>query len=388
MPGLFQQPAKPRLWRGETVGRPLTKVGTASARGNPDDHVQLGREFQAFAAEYREASPLYERLAEGASRDPEVLALASRTQPGQPAAHLLLAAVHLLLLRGEHHPLARFYPTVTGTEVPAEDPYPAFRAFCLEHAETIKRIVAEGLVQTNEPRRCSALVPALQFIAQSTRGRPLALIEIGASAGLNLLLDRYGYDYGSGLRCGDPASPVQISCQLRGTRRPPIPDPSRSLFPLAARIGIDVAPVDVRDHEQALWLQALVWPDEKGRADLLDQALELARADPPRVLGGDALERLPEALAAVGPQALPCVVDFFTLQQLEPEARARLTDLLAGWADESGRQLFHVSIEGGPQHGPPQLKLASTTDGLNPEAARLLAHCDRHGAWLEWLAGG
>src|SRR5919199_6190723 len=97
----------------------------------PGEYGELRRQFQEFAAEYRGASPLYERLAEGASRDPEVLALASRTQPGQPAAHLLLAAVHLLLLRGEHHPLARFYPTVTGTQVPTEDPYPAFRAFCL-----------------------------------------------------------------------------------------------------------------------------------------------------------------------------------------------------------------------------------------------------------------
>ena len=75
-----------------------------------------------------------------------------------------------------------------------------------------------------------------------------------------------------------------------------------------------------------------------------------------------------------------------TLQQLEPEARARLTDLLAGWAGQSRRRLFHLNAEGGPSHGPPQLRLAPAEEGLAPEAAHVLAHGDHHGAWLEWLA--
>ena len=78
---------------------------------------------------------------------------------------------------------------------------------------------------------------------------------------------------------------------------------------LASGIGLDVAPVDVRAAQQALWLRALVWPDEVGRAELLDRALELARADPPCVLAEDGLERLPEVLAGVTSGAVPCVAD-------------------------------------------------------------------------------
>ena len=155
---------------------------------------------------------------------------------------------------------------------------------------------------------------------------------------------------------------------------------------LASGIGLDVAPVDVRAAQQALWLRALVWLDEVGRAELLDRALELARADPPCVLAGDGLERLPEVLAGVASGAVPCVIDFFTLQQLKPEARARLTDLLAGGDGQSRRQLLHLNVKGGPSHGPPQLRLASAEEGLAPEAAHVLAHGDHHGAWLEWLA--
>ena len=347
--------------------------------------TSMGRHFREFAAEYHGASPLYERLAHGVARDPEIQVLAAHAQAGQPAAHLLFAAVHLLLLRGTSHPLARFYPTVVGpAPAPRQDPYPSFRAFCLEHEAAIRKVVSTGLVQTNEPRRCSTLLPALQLLTVRTT-RPLALIETGASAGLNLLVDRYGYDYHTAGRCGDPSSPVQIECEVRGPHRPPLPERGSPLPVIASRVGLDIAPVDVRDAEQRLWLRAFVWPDERGRAETLERALELAQAEPPRVLAGDAAERLPEALATTAADAVVCLIDFFTLQQVEPEHRQRLTSALDNWATESRREAFHLSVEGGPRNGPPQLRLASSKQGLDADAGHVLGQCDRHGAWLEWL---
>ena len=103
---------------------------------------------------------------------------------------LLLAAVHYLLLCGVDHALGAFYPSVAHlASVPPGDPVPAFRAFCRDHREALLNLVSTGLVQTNEPRRCTVLLPAFATVARLAGGAPLALIEVGASAGLNLLFD-------------------------------------------------------------------------------------------------------------------------------------------------------------------------------------------------------
>jgi hypothetical protein len=188
--------------------------------------------FERFAEqECRGVSPLYERLSLGIAADPELLALAAHAGAGQPAPNLLLAAVHFLLLKGARHALSAHYPSVRrpsarGAPAPLDElgePYPAFRSFCDEHAATLQHLISTRLVQTNEVRRSACLLPAFGLVARRGGDRPLALVEIGASAGLNLLWDRYGYDYGQGRRYGDPHSPVQISCTPRGTSLRPFP---------------------------------------------------------------------------------------------------------------------------------------------------------------------
>jgi hypothetical protein len=233
------------------------------------------------------------------------------------------------------------------------------------------------LVQTNEVRRCGCLLPAFTHVTQQAGGRPLALVEIGASAGLNLLWDRYGYNYGIGRRYGNPRSPVQIVCGLRGDQHLPLPD----VWPVVTmRVGLDLNPIDVRDPDAALWLRALVWPDEVGRAELLQQAVQVAQQDPPRLLAGDALDILPEVLATIPPDQAVCVFHTHTINQFPAEARARLTTLLANHA--FGRKLYRVAIEWlGETH--PRLELISYEDGVKTE--HLLAYCDSHGEWLEWL---
>jgi hypothetical protein len=338
---------------------------------------ELSQRFERFARRECHVSPLYERLSLGIAHDPELLTIAAQAKPGQPVPNLFLAAVHFLLLTGVQAPLAAFYPSLSSTPASSADPYPSFRAFCLEHREEILGLISTRLVQTNEVRRCGCLVPAFTPIAQQAEGRPLALVEIGASAGLNLLWDRYGNDYGIGRRYGDPRSPVQIVCELRGARQVPLP----AVWPMVAtRVGLDLNPIDVRDGDAALWLRALVWPDEVGRAGLLQQAMQVAQDDPPRLLAGNALDLLPEVLATVPSDQSLCVFHTHTVNQFPPDARTRLSALLTEHA--LGRDLYRVSIEWLGQTSP-RLELTAYKDGVQTE--HLLAYCGSHGEWLEWL---
>jgi hypothetical protein len=346
-------------------------------------HDRLARTFAQFAVHAgHDHSPLYARLAAGIAGDSELLALAARAQPGQPVPNLLFAAAHYLLLRGARHPVAAFYPSITpSAENPGtnQDPYPAFRAFCVEQSAAIRALIGARLVQTNEVRRCACLLPAFGLVARRAPGRPLALIEIGASAGLNLLWDRYGYDYGGGRRYGDATSPVQLTCAPRGNRRPPL---SATLPPVAWRVGLDLHPADVRDPDAALWLRALIWPEHAQRAEALQEAMRLACGDPPRLVAGDALATLPQALAETPREAVLCVYHSWTLNQFAAESRATLTMLLAAHAAQ--RDVFRISIEHVDAQGlDPTLALTTYAKGATTED--VLARCQSHGEWLEWL---
>ena len=341
----------------------------------------LGARFARFAAEEcRGVSPLYRRLAEGVAADPEVLEIAAKTRPGQPVPNALLAAVHALLLAGVSDPLAVHYPSVSRQPAPAEDPYPLFRRFCLTHRAEIVGLIATRLIQTNEVRRCACLLPALGIVAAAGEERPLALLEVGASAGLNLLYDHYGYDYGVGRRLGGSSSPVQLACEVRG--EVPLPLPA-GIPTVARRAGVDLNPIDPRDASAVGWLRALVWPDQPERAALLGAALTLARSDPPRLVAGDALEHLPDMIACVPREARLCVVHTHTLNQFTPEARERLEAILGRAAAE--RELWRIGIEGrrGATHA--QLELAHYADGTQ-RSRTALARCAGHGEWIGWLA--
>ena len=340
----------------------------------------LTRRFETFARrECRGSSALYERLSYGIAGDAEVLTLAAHCRPGQPAPNLFFGAVHFLLLGGLEHPLAAFYPSVTGDAGPTSDPYPAFRSFCLEQAASIRALVESRLVQTNEVRRSALLLPALTLVAERS-GRPLALVEVGASAGLNLLPDRYGYSYGDGRRAGDPASPVQLACAVRGDRPPPIP---ARVPAIASRLGIDLNPVDVRDPDAVAWLRALIWPEHAERAALLRRAMAVAAADPPPLLAGDALELLPRVLTQAPGDAALCVIHTHTLNQFPRAARDQLTTLLDGRGTR--RDLYRISIgDLFPDPAQPLLGLVAYEDGVKAE--QILAACDGHARWIEWRA--
>ncbi len=343
---------------------------------------RLAASFRRFAEQEAGPafSPLYARLCRGIASDPQVLALAAAVPPSQPAPNLLLAAVHYLLLKGVKHPLAAFYPSLTSPPDPA-DTYPAFQSFCLEYASDIRALLVSRRVQTNEVARSACLLPAFELVARQTARAPLSLIEIGASAGLNLLWDHYGYDYGNGRQYGVPDSPLQIPCALRGDLLPPFPS---RLPDVAFRVGIDLNPVDAGDADAVLWLRALIWPEHHERVSRLNQALDIARAQRPKVLAGDALSLLPEVATRAAAETTLCVFHSVTIYQFSHEQRERLTALLLEVSTR--RPVFRISLERPAASADHQLRLFSYVQGSTTE--QLLARCSAHGRWLEWLAEG
>lgn len=351
---------------------------------NPSlSHVDKAAEsFRYYARTvYPGRSPLYLSLAMRVAEDPELLAIAAKAWKKDALPNLFFSAVHFLLLRGEHHQLAAFYPSLNNNSKHYDLAYPYLRSFVLEHKNEIDEIIGTRFVQTNEVGRCAILVPAFELVARQSKNRPLVLIEIGSSAGLTLLWDRYHYRYDKGLQCGNPDSPVQVECLLRGKKRPPVPN----RFPeIASRLGVDLNPLDLNEPENVQWLRALVWPEHQKRAYQLERAIQLARHAPQQIVRGDALELLPSLIERIQQDAQLCIFHSFTLSLADGEPRERLEYMLANASEK--RNLFHISFEWPRNSETPLLGLASLSNGKRTE--KVLASCNAHGEWLEWLGNG
>ncbi len=343
--------------------------------------AELAQRFRRFAdRECTGVSPLYEALARAVAADPSLLALGARARPGQPVPNMLFAAVHFLLLgAAPGDPLARFYPDLTERPGPPEAAVPAFRAFCLRHEGAIAAILRTRVVSTNEVLRAACLLPAFAEVARLA-APPLHLIEVGASAGLLLNWDRYAYDYGGGRTLGDRGAPLTLFCEIRGKHAPPLPE---HLPAVASRRGIDPYPLNPADPQDAAWLRALIWPEQEERAARLERALAVARADPPPMIAGDAIARLPAMLQALPRDGAPCVVHAFTLNQFSETARAALDALLH--AAGRGRPVWRIGLDWGGGAAP-ELRLTGYHGAEVRETT--LARSDPHGAWIEWLVDG
>jgi hypothetical protein len=340
----------------------------------------LAEIFKRFATlECRGYSELYEQLSLSIAEDVELLHLASHVPPGQPLPNLFFGAVHYLLLRDPSLPLSRYYRSLEPNPVAFQEAYPAFRDFALENTEAIKLLLTTRRVQTNEVRRTAYLFLAFSLIAKLAGGQPLALIEVGASAGLNLMWDHYAYRYGDYGAFGDANAPVQIESSLQGNKRPPYPV---KIPPVAYRLGIDLNPIDVRDAEEALWLRALIWPEHEERVLRLQKAIEVLKQSPPRLLAGDGVDLLPEAVLTAPDEAALCIFHTYTISQFSPEARDKFSTLIEEQATLRG-ELYHLSAE---WLGPPHPRLELTTWAGGRKDHYLLAYCDPHGRWIEWLA--
>jgi hypothetical protein len=329
---------------------------------------------------------MYSELSYGVSQDPELLALAAETRESQPPPNMLYAAVQYLLLGGVQHPLAAHYPAVGGGARPLEPAFPAFREFCLAQRDAILPLLRTRLTQTNVIQRCICLLPAFATVHREVE-RPLALFEVGPSAGLNLNWDRYRYHYpaapGREASCwGATDSPVELATERRGRAELPAFPPD---IPVASRLGVDLHPIDPADADAVLWLRALIWPEHVERHARLLAALEIARRAPPLLEAGDAVELVPRRVAGAPQDVAPVVFATHALYQIPRERRIVLLKALEAEAVRGSRRIDLVTLEGtGPDHS----ELTLTTWRPEGRATRLLARASPHGRWLEWLDPG
>ena len=336
------------------------------------DLAALARRF-ASAGEF-DSSPLYRSLAKTVASSPALLRLAARARAGQYPTFLFFAAVHSLLLAGADHELARFYPSIAGADaLPPDGAGPALASFCAAFGPELAALIGTRLVQTNVVKRSLALRLGLAALGRRVAA-PVHLVEVGASAGVHLRCDRYGYHLG-GRRFGDPRSPVQIEAAWRGGRAVPDLD---AVPPLASATGVDLHPLDARDPDDRRWLEALVWPENRHEAALLRRALAVVAADPPPIRAGDATAVCP-ALAAELPPGEPRVV-FLAATRLHVPADRR--DAFDAAIASLGRDapLYVVSLEGMRGRSPAgPLSHEGTLDLLGPDGSLArLARVDGH----------
>lgn len=339
------------------------------------------RDYWDFFAKdaLRTGSVLYAKLAAAIGRDDDLKALAARARKGQPHANLILGAVHFLLLRGTDGRLKRFYPSVGGTtSVQTEDPFPDFQAFVREHRAQVEPLIETRVTNTNEVGRSALLHPAFASLAKEVAA-PLSLIEIGPSAGINLIWDRYGVRYRRGgevVAAINDTAPLVIDCELRGDKVPPTSPMPR----VAGRLGLELNPVDLTNADDRDWLRALIWPDQVSRLERLDKAIALFAKGKPTIRAGDALALLPGALAEVPRDVVPVVYHTIAVYQFSREMREALENILtvAGLR----RPVWRVSFEFDGQLY--ILSLIRYADGVREETQ--LASCHPHGTWIEWRA--
>lgn len=358
--------AKALYWRGLSDRRKRALIASWF-RGQAEWCERLG-------------SPLYAYLVRCAARDVErggptwaVLSHRESAPVGADEAIPLrfMAGVHRLVLEGRAPDLARHYPSAGGA--PTRNAWPSFIEVVSDHISEL-RYAMRRPVQTNEPGRSAALLGGFLLAGRGTAGR-LRLLELGASAGLNLRWDLYRYEAGDAA-WGDPQSPVKLRGFFIGGA-PPLHMPIRVL----ERAGCDLNPLDPASEEDRLTLRSLVWPDQEDRLAVLEAALEVAQSTPARVDREDASEWLAAQLDRQAPGVTTVVFHSFFEQYPDEATRKRLRETLrrAGAGVTRDAPLAHLRMEWGRDGA--DLELTTWPGGRKA----LIATADNQGRNIRWL---
>jgi hypothetical protein len=318
--------------------------------------------YRRFAeVECKDYSDLMYRLALAVAADDDVADFIAEMPVTQP--NLFFASIQLL----------------TGPEGMPRTGF-ELRAIVDRRGHEIRQVMSRRRTQTNEVGRCAVLLPALP-------PGPLALVEVGASAGLCLLLDRFCYQYGS-TRLGESSSPVQLRCATSGM----IPIPT-AVPQVVWRRGLDARPLDVRDDEAVRWLLACVWPDHPERRSRLEGAIELARTYPVVVTEGDLVEDLPAILAEAPADVRLVVFHSAVMSYVDAERRRAFVDVLTGaskqrdvvWVSNEAPGLVRDLPASVPVGTGYRFLLARTQWSGGRRRDELLGLAHPHGRELTWL---
>lgn len=300
----------------------------------------------------------------------ELLAPLADAPPDHAPGLRFTGALHRLVLERRAPALALHYPSVGGTP---GDVWPVARAVVEEHLDALRELVQRP-VQTNEVGRSTALLGGLLHVAAGT-GLPVRLLEMGASGGLNLQVDRYRHEVAGGVVLGDPSSPVLLDVPWQG-HLPPLDAPLR----IAERAGCDPAPLDPTRTDDRLTLTSYVWPDQLARFERLRGALQVAAEHPVAVEGLPASAFLTRDLhprAGVATVVWHSVVWQYLSGDEKSEVRALLVD--AGQRARAEAPVAHLRLEPDAE-GAFAVVLTRWPGGLE----RVLARCAAHGPPVVW----
>jgi len=328
------------------------------------DRESIRARYLGFAEhQARGVSPRYEDLATAIAESDALLGFVAALPPAKQQPNLVLAAARWECGLAED-----------GAELAEQ---------VREHGDRIRATALSRNTQTNEPGRCATLLPLLDRLPQ-----PLCLLEVGASAGLCLLPDRYGYDYGSVQisPSPDPDGPaltdantdvLTLICETDSEEGIPTRLPE-----VIWRRGLDLNPIDVRDGDQIAWLENLIWPEQERRRASLRQALRVAAVDPPMVEQGDLTEDLGRVAAAAPPEGTLVVFHSAVLNYVAEPDRVRfrsiVNDIDAVWISNEGLSVFSdIRAKAGSGGRPDRFLLA-----LDGEP---VATTGFHGQVFEWL---
>ncbi len=374
-------------------------AAAAVAPDAPDDVVaELARRFAAFSATTSSRAPLYRAISAHVAADRQVASVLLAAPELQRQPVLLFAAIHALVLErradGHDDALADWYPNLSNPARRPDDPAlgRVLAAFVALHRGTLEDTVGQRTTQTNEIGRCALFLPSFSELAAEVG--PLAHLDVGASGGLNLLLDRFRYRYVTSGRDGGERrdlavigddSPVELVCETTGELR--IPD---EMPGIVARCGIDRSPIDVTDDGEARWLEACVWPDQADRFHRLVAAIELARAHPPELLAGEAVDSVAPAIERLAVRGHPVVTTSWVLNYLAPTERTAFIAEL----ERMGRQLDLSWVFAESPAQTPELPHADDLAGQQLTAVATVrwrdgqrsvqhvATCHPHGYWI------
>lgn len=304
-------------------------------------------------------SDLYVEWADGVAADSEVQGVLARIPENRRQPPLVFAVTRML-----------------GAGLVG---YGAWRSFVIARADEIVAECSGRRLQTNEPLRLAPLLPALSEI-----DGPIALLEVGASAGLCLYPDRYSYRFVGAdgrLRASlDPAdgpSTVILESRVDGAL------PSMRMPDVVWRAGIDLAPLDARDERDRRWLLGLVWPGEEGREQRVSAALDIAASAPPHLVAGDALEQIDELAAEAPRDAALVVTTPGVLVHIPREAREALVDRIRGL----GARWLTIDPPALLDAWDPPVVAAEWPGFVVALDGQVRAAADPLGRWWEWRAG-
>lgn len=361
--------------------------------------ARIQRRFSEFAIEYA-ALPLYATICRHLADDPDLASMLLAARPGQARPVLWLAALHDLVLRRPDAPAAQWYPSVVGADaLPAGDPWPDVRRTVREHRDVLLEQIATHGTQTNEVNRAVYLALGLAAASHDTRDRPLALVELGASAGLLLAVDRYAVRIDSSegeVVLGDPASSVRCAGQDRSGTVVGLGSETLALPPVRGRVGIDLDPVDLADDGAVRWLEACLWPEVPGRVERFRAARDLLRGQQPTVLRHDMADGLPAAVerarAQAGAGAHVVVFSSWALTYVDAsrrtdlEAAVRLLALdgeAVSWLTAEPPECAPgIEAPAGADDGSTVVGLRRWRGGRERESVTL-GTCHPHGAWVD-----